>query len=307
MQPTLIVLAAGLGSRYGGLKQLDGVGPNGATIMDYSVYDAVHAGFGKVVFIIRTHFRSEFEALFLHRYGDSIRVAFVEQEPEKEIPAGFCLPPERTKPWGTGHALLMAAPETDTPFVVINADDFYGRASYEVMADFLRQSALSPNSGKGRYAMVGYQIGHTLSDMGGVSRGICSVNERHILTQVVERHRIRAISPNQIVFETDSGLTEVAPQTPVSMNFWGFMPDFFTHTRDAFHHFIGAHGEELTSEFYIPTVVNQLIQSQQASVQVLYSEASWFGITYQEDRTYVTARIRQLIADGVYPNAIIQT
>jgi len=355
MKPTLIVLAAGMGSRYGGLKQLDGVGPNGETIMDYSVFDAARAGFGKVVFIIRKHFRAAFEKTFATRYGSAIEVAFVEQEPEKELPQGFTPPPERTKPWGTAHATLMAAPEVDTPFAVINADDFYGREAFQAMGDFLRSGAtasasapsaavlsatsasatsatvLSATSASAAsasgashslYAMMGYQVGNTLSDSGGVSRGICSVNERNLLTQVVECHHIRAIpcentlsesdsaflppsGSQQIVFETDSGnLTRVPPDTPVSMNFWGFTPDFFSHIRHQFHTFIHDHGEELKSEFYIPTVVNHLIQTQQSSVQMLVTNALWFGVTYQEDRPFVIAQIRSLIAQGAYPETL---
>ncbi|MCL2728220.1 MAG: nucleotidyltransferase [Bacteroidales bacterium] len=307
MQPILIVLAAGMGSRYGGLKQLDGVGPNGETIMDYSVYDAARSGFGKVVFIIRAHFRSAFEEIFAKRYGDSIEVAFVEQEPEKELPAGFTPPAERTKPWGTGHALLMAEPQADAPFAVINADDFYGREAFRAMSDFLLGCVSENQISQGRYAMIGYKVGNTLSESGGVSRGICSVDKQNFITEVTERHRIRAIAPHQIVFETDPGcLTQVEPDTPVSMNFWGFTPDFFNHAHNAFHTFIHERGQELTSEFYIPTVANQLIQSKQASLQVLNCNASWFGITYQQDRPYVEARIGQLIANGLYPNSIIQ-
>jgi dTDP-glucose pyrophosphorylase len=303
MQPTLIVLAAGMGSRYGGLKQLDSIGPNGETIMDYSVYDAARAGFGKAVFIIRKHFRTDFEETFARRYGNGVEVAFVEQEPEKELPDGFTPPSERTKPWGTAHALLMAEAEVQAPFVVINADDFYGREAYKAMFDFFKEL---PSFSHGHYAMAGYQVYKTLSGSGGVSRGICSVNSQNMLTGVTERHRIRSIAPGTIVYETSQGnVTEVAPETPVSMNFWGFTPDFFSYTRSAFHAFIKAQGRELTSEFYIPTVVNQLIQSQRASVQVLNSGASWFGITYKEDRPYVEKRIRQLIADGAYPNFII--
>ena len=302
MQPTLIILAAGMGSRYGGLKQIDGIGPNRETIMDYSVYDATRAGFGKVVFIIRKHFRKAFEETFAQRYGEAIEVAFVEQESEKELPFGFVTPAERTKPWGTGHAMLMAAPETNTPFAVINADDFYGREAYQAMFDFLCHNIASQN----RYAMVGYRIGNTLSESGGVSRGVCSVNDQNLLTGITEQHRIRKIEQAKIVYEVEPGCdAQVSPETPVSMNFWGFTTDFFHHTRSAFHTFIQAHGHEPGSEFYIPTVVNQLIQSQRASVEVLNSSASWFGITYREDRSYVEKCIRELIHSGVYPYSII--
>ena len=306
MQPTLIILAAGMGSRYGGLKQLDGVGPNGETIMDYSVYDAARAGFGKVVFIIRQHFRTDFENTFAHRYGKRIQVAFVEQEPDKELPYGFTPPPERTKPWGTGHALLMAEPAVDAPFVAINADDFYGRGAYEVMGDFLRSRILSTGIAQNHYAMAGYQVARTLSESGGVSRGICSVNAQGMLTGVVERHNIRATHGGKIVYDTlPENVVEVSPDTPVSMNFWGFTPDFFAHLRNAFHHFIHAHGQEPKSEFYIPTVVNQLIAEGKASLQVLDPNASWFGVTFQEDRPYVKAKIQELIDMGLYPNSVI--
>lgn len=294
MQPTLIVLAAGMGSRYGGLKQLDDIGPNGETIMDYSVYDAARAGFGKVVFIIRNHFRAAFEKTFAKRYGGALKVAFVEQEPDKELPNGFLPPPSRTKPWGTGHAMLMAEPEVQTPFAVINADDYYGMEAYTAMADFLRRCTTPTGTTQNYYAMVGYSVKNTLSDSGGVSRGICSVNAHNMLTGVVEKHNIQS-----------KDLTELGAETIVSMNFWGFTPDFFGRLRSAFHSFIQAQGEELTSEYYIPTVVNQLIQEGGATVEVLATGASWFGITYQQDRPYVASRIRQLISQGLYPHSII--
>jgi len=308
MQPTLIVLAAGMGSRYGGLKQLDGVGPNGETIMDYSIYDAVRAGFGKVVFIIRNHFREAFEKTFATRYGNTIEVAFVEQEPDKELPTGFYPSMERTKPWGTAHAMLMAEPETNTPFAVINADDFYGREAYIAMGDFLRKRDLPTGRGQNHYAMVGYQIGKTLSNSGGVSRGICTVNRDALLTKVVERHHIQTTPEGKIIYEMSPGvLAKALPDTPVSMNFWGFTPDFFAYLRQSFRQFIQEHGTAHKLEFFIPTVVSRLIQEQQISVRVLATNASWVGITYQEDRPYVQTYIRQLIADGVYPNSIINT
>ena len=305
MQPVLIILSAGMGSRYGGLKQLDGVGPNGETIMDYSVYDAARAGFGKVVFIVRKHFRVPFEETFAKRYGNTIKVAFVEQEPEKEMPDLSLPPPERTKPWGTGHAMLMASSEVNEPFAVINADDFYGREAYEAMAHHLTKST-SPTHGL--YVMVGYQLGKTLSDSGGVSRGICSVDDRNMLTEVTERHRIRAVTPNRIVYETAPDvLAETGSEAIVSMNFWGFTPDFFTHLRDAFHQFIREHGADPNKEFYIPAVVNQMIQDKIASVTVLKPNAKWFGITYKEDLPLAKECIRQLILKGVYPNSILHT
>ncbi|MDR2586605.1 MAG: nucleotidyltransferase [Prevotellaceae bacterium] len=304
MQPTLIVLAAGKGSRYGGLKQFDGVGPNGETIMDYSVYDAARSGFGKVVFIVRSQFQLAFTETFAQRYGDAIEVAFVTQESEKELPEGFCIPPERTKPWGTAHAVLMAEPKTDTPFAVINADDFYGRKAYEVMVDFLQHSFLS----HGRYAMAGYKVCNTLSDSGGVSRGICSVYNQQLLTEITERHNVRFAESGKIVYGTNpDNPIQVPPDTIVSMNFWGFTPDFFTQTRSAFHSFIREQGELPTSEFYIPSVVNRLIQSQQASVQVLSGSPLWFGVTYQEDRALAAEQIKRLIARGQYPHSFIRT
>jgi len=306
MQPTLIVLAAGMGSRYGGLKQLDSVGPNGETIMDYSVFDAARAGFGKVVFIIRNYFRTDFEALFAHRYGDAIEVAFVAQEPEKELPPEFTVPPSRTKPWGTAHAMLMAAPQTHTPFAVINADDFYGREAYEALAHFLCNNFSQTCPVNNHYAMVGYQICNTLSEAGGVSRGICSVNQQNMLTGVVERHRIRTETSGEIVYENNLGaLSEVSPNTLVSMNCWGFTPDFFSHIRCAFHTFIHERGDDIGAEFYIPFAVNQLIKDQKASVEVLRTDAQWFGITFPEDRPYAQAQISKLIANGVYPKSII--
>ena len=300
MQAILVILAAGMGSRYGGLKQLDGVGPNGETIMDYSVYDAARAGFGKVVFIIRKHFRAEFEAIFSHRYPN-IDVAFVEQEPYKELPEDFVTPPERTRPWGTGHAMLMAEPEVNAPFCVINADDFYGREAFTAMGDFLRQP-------QGRYAMVGYQVSKTLSESGAVSRGICSVTPQGILSAVTECHQIQKQPDGSI--HCQPPVAEIPailpPDTPVSMNFWGFRPDIFAATRSCFHHFLSAPGTDLLkAECYIPSVVNQLVHTEGRRVQVLSTGASWFGVTYQEDRPYVSQRIAELIAQGVYPHKII--
>jgi dTDP-glucose pyrophosphorylase len=273
--------------------------------MDYSVLDASRAGFGKVVFIVRNHFRAAFEKMFAKRYGNAIKVVFVEQEAEKELPTGFSLPYERTKPWGTGHALLMAAPEVIAPFAVINADDFYGREAYTAMGTHLTQSLSSTNE---LYAMVGYQLGKTLSDSGGVSRGLCSVNNQNMLTEVTERHRIKGDANGSIVYETAPDLfMETAPETIVSMNFWGFTPNFFTHLRGAFHQFIRDYGADPNREFYIPAVVHQMVQSNTASVQVLRTNAEWFGVTYKEDLRFARMCIRQLIAKGEYPNSFIQT
>ena len=298
-KPTLLVLAAGMGSRYGGLKQLDGVGPSGETIMDYSVYDAIQAGFGEVVFVVRKHFRSDFEESIRSRYGDAIKFNFVEQELDN-ILVGFKLNPERAKPWGTGHAVMMAAHAITTPFAVINADDYYGQDSFKILADFLRSVA-----GKsGEYAMVGFQTANTLSEAGKVSRGICSANEESLLSTVEEHHNIIAEEINgetRIMGDNSSGeRVEINKTAPVSMNMWGFTPDYFTMSDQLFIEFLNKNLSHLTAEFYIPYVVNRLISSGKANCKVLSTPDKWFGVTFREDREMVVDSLSRLVADGKY-------
>ena len=299
MQPTLLVLAAGMGSRYGGLKQLDGVGPCGETIMDYSVFDAARAGFGKVVFVIRKHFREEFEQKVVSKYKKVIEVELVEQEMDK-LPDGFTLNPEREKPWGTGHATLMAAEVIDTPFAVINADDFYGAKSFQVLADFLKAQA----GERGKYCMVGFYLGKTLSESGEVSRGICSVNAENYLTTVEEHHKVK---------DTDGTITGVGMSGEervldgnayASMNMWGFTPDVFEYGQQMFIDFLKENANEPKKEFYIPFIVNTTINNGLSTVKVLSSPDKWFGVTYKEDRPVVVERLQQLTKEGLYPSPL---
>lgn len=299
MKPTLFVLAAGMGSRYGGLKQLDGLGPHGETIMDYSVYDAVRAGFGKVVFVIRKDFEVDFRKVVLAKYQDRIPCEVCFQSVDK-IPAGIKVNPDRQKPWGTNHALLMGRELIHEPFAVINADDFYGRESFEVLAKYLQ----TIEGTEGNYCMVGYRVQNTLSENGAVSRGICSTDEDGYLTTVVERTKIEEVG-NKVVFTDDDGTdVEIARNTPVSMNMWGFSPEYFAYSDEAFRGFLMEHGQELKAEFYIPTVVNDLIVAGKARCKVLDTPAKWFGVTYAEDRPQTVMKINELIQQGVYPEKL---
>lgn len=299
MKPTLFILAAGMGSRYGGLKQLDGLGPNGETIMDYSVYDAVRAGFGKVVFVIRKSFEEDFRNIVLKKYEGIIDTEVVFQKLDN-IPEGIDLNPDRTKPWGTNHAVMMGKDVIKEPFAVINADDFYGKESFEVMAEFLRNAAGKKNE----YSMVGYRVGNTLSDSGSVARGVCAVDENENLTTVIERTSI-VRKNGEIVFTDENGNEETLDEnTPVSMNFWGFTPEYFQYSEEMFKDFLKEHGNELKSEFFIPLVVNNLIVDGTATCKVLDTSAKWFGVTYAEDRQSVVDKINRLIADGIYPEKL---
>lgn len=300
MKPTLLILAAGMGSRYGGLKQLDGVGPNGETILDYSVYDAVEAGFGKVVFVIRKHFREEFENSVVRKYSGHIDVELVEQELDK-LPQGYSLNPDREKPWGTAHAMMMASECIDTPFAVINADDFYGKESFKVLGNFLKDN----NGAIGKYCMVGFNLDKTLSESGGVSRGICSVDSDNYLTNVVEHHKI-ADSNSVItgISSEDNKEKILSGDAYTSMNMWGFTPDIFKHSEDLFKAFLDEKGNELKSEFYIPFVVNDSIEKGIASVKVLSTHDKWFGVTYKEDRPIVVEKLLQMEKEGIYKRGL---
>lgn len=301
IKPTLLVLAAGMGSRYGGLKQLDGVGPNGETIMDYSVYDAVQAGFGRVVFIIRNFFREDFEARVRSRYGDSIEICFIEQELDV-IPKGFFLNSLREKPWGTGHAVLVAHKSITTPFAVINADDYYGQRSFKVIADYLVKIAGS----KGNFSMVGFRTGNTLSESGSVSRGVCTVGSDGFLVSVEEHHNIKR-EDDEITGENCKGeRVKIEEDAPVSMNMWGFTPDLFEQGWRLFGEFLKERGDEAKSEFYIPFIVNKLLEEGYASCRVLSTPDLWFGVTYKEDRDSVTKRVCELCDLGVYPTPLFK-
>ena len=298
-KPTLLILAAGIGSRYGGLKQLDKVGPNGETIIDYSVYDAIQAGFGKVVFVIRENIEADFRAFFDEKLKGKIEVDYVFQETNK-IPEGLSFNPERVKPWGTGHAVLMAKDVIKENFAVINADDFYGREAYQTLAEYFK----SENNNETDYSMVGYELQNTLSENGFVSRGQCKSDENSFLFDVIERTHIER-QGNEIVFQ-DENEKSVALQedTLVSMNFWGFTPSYFAFLNEKFSRFIQANTSNLKAEFYIPSVINELIVEKRARVKVLHSKASWFGVTYKEDKEGVMENIKQLISTGNYPEKL---
>jgi NDP-sugar pyrophosphorylase family protein len=294
MKPTLIILAAGMGSRYGGLKQLDEVGPNGEAIIDYSLYDAIRAGFGKVVFVIRHDFEEAFKERFDPKLKGRIAVEYVYQSLDK-IPAGFTLSPERQKPWGTAHALLMADGAADGPMAVINADDFYGKKAYQAMADFLTTS-----TGPEEYSMIGYNVENTLSDHGTVSRGVCATDANGYLTTVVERTKIIG-EPDGIFFYEEDGKHQLDPKSPVSMNFWGLKPNVFTYLKEGFSQFLTDHGTELKSEYFIPLLINDNIVNGNIKTKVIECDSPWFGVTYIEDKPIVKGRIAKLIAEGVYP------
>ncbi len=298
MKPTLYVLAAGMGSRYGGLKQLDGVGPSSETIMDYSIYDAVQAGFGKVVFVIRESFEADFREKIASKYESIIPVEIVFQALDK-LPEGFSVPEGREKPWGTNHALMMAKEVINEPFAVINADDFYGRDSFKVLADYL----VAMNGKTNDYCMVGYRLANTLSESGAVARGVCETNEEGYLTTVVERTHIERIN-GTIMFKDENGETALPENCPVSMNMWGFTPDYFQHSDDLFAGFLKENISNLKSEFFIPLVVNQLIQEGISKVRVLDTTSKWFGVTYSEDRPDVVAKLQALVDAGVYPSPL---
>ena len=296
MKPTLFLLAAGMGSRYGGLKQLDGLGPNGETIMDYSIYDAIRAGFGKLVFVIRKDFEQDFRDKILSKYESHIPCELVFQALDN-LPEGFTCPAERTKPWGTNHAVMMAADAVHEPFAVINADDFYGAEAYQTIGDYLSQLGDSKN----RYCMVAYDLNRTLSDNGTVSRGVCGVDADGNLTSMVERTQIERMPDGRILFHDGGADEELAEDTPVSMNLFGFTPDFFTYSKEYFKVWFEATKDNIKSEFYIPTMVNKLIGDGTATLRVLRSAAQWHGVTYKEDKPALMAAIEKMIAEGKYP------
>ena len=288
---TLLVMAAGMGSRYGGLKQLDEVGPFGETIIDYSVYDAIIAGFTKVVFIIRRDFEQEFKSNITNKFNDKIQVEFAFQD-IGDLPNGFSCPEGREKPWGTGHAILSAAKLINGPFNAINADDYYGRESFKTIADFYARESNA-------FTLVAFRLENTLSIFGSVTRGLCEVkNDR--LVSVIETDDLR---------KTNSGITSdrdinLNGSEPVSMNMWGFTPVIFDYLQEMFVDFLAQQGDKLKSEFLIPSVINDLIQSRKESVHVLYSNAPWFGVTYKKDKPYVVDQIQKLINNDYYPQKL---
>lgn len=297
MKPTLFVLAAGMGSRYGGLKQLDGLGPNGETIMDYSIFDAIRAGFGKLVFVIRRDFEQEFRDKIVSKYIHHIPVEVVFQD-LNDLPAGFKCPEERKKPWGTNHAVLMGKDVIKEPFAVINSDDFYGRDSFAVIGKYL---ADLPEGSKNDYCMVGFRVGNTLSDSGTVARGICSMDANEHLTTVVERTEIMRVN-GPVCYKDEKGEWVAVPDnTPVSMNMWGFTPDYFKYSEDYFVDFLKENIDKPKAEYFIPLMVNKLITDGTATVKVLDTTSKWFGVTYAADRQGVVDKIQALVDAGEYP------
>lgn len=294
MQPTLVVLAAGMGSRYGGLKQLDPVGPAGEFILDYSVFDAIKAGFAKVIFIIRKDIEQLFKEKIGSRYEGKIKVDYAYQELDK-LPAGFKVPGGRQKPWGTGHATLMVKDICKEPFTVLNADDFYGRSSFQLMADHFKNFKNETNV----YGIPAYLVGNTLSEYGSVSRGVCTVAGGE-LKDIVERVHIEK-KLNQIFFVENNTKTPLEPTTLVSMNMWGINPNFFEYLEELFIEFLKLKGTELKSEFYLPSAIDALIRKQKISVKVYESKEKWVGVTYPEDKKDVVISIRQKINQKVYP------
>jgi dTDP-glucose pyrophosphorylase len=294
--PTLLVLAAGMGSRYGGLKQIEAVGPSGETIIDYSIYDAMRAGFGKLVFIIRKDIEEPFKEVVGSRFEKRIAVDYVFQELDT-IPAGFSVPAGRSKPWGTTQAILMATDAIHEPFAVINADDFYGAESYKVMSDQLQ-------TGSGDYAMVGFVLRNTLSEFGTVARGVCRVGSDGYLEQVVELTSIARDGDHAKNTDGDGKVTMLTGDEAVSMNMFGFTPEVFAQLKVQFEKFLKANGSELKKECYIPNTDNELLVAGQAKVKVLHSNDSWFGVTYREDHANVVESIRKLIEKGVYPESL---
>ncbi len=299
MKPTLLILAAGMGSRYGSLKQIDQLGPSGETIIDYSVYDAVRAGFGKVVFVIRRSIEEEFKEVFLNRFGNKIEVDFVLQELEN-VPEGITYSKGREKPWGTGQAILVAAEKIREPFIAINADDFYGVEAFKAAAGYLTQIS---NLQQNEYCMIGYQLKNTLSEFGSVSRGICETDQQQFLQTVTERTSIRRTG-EKIVAEEQQEKIELKADSLVSMNFWGFTPAIFEFLKEKFRIFIEQNANQPKAEFYIPVVVNELIQEGRARVKVLTSAGKWFGVTYKEDREKVMQAIARQVESGQYPEKL---
>ena len=284
-------MAAGMGSRYGGLKQLDPVGPGGETIIDYSVYDAIRAGFNKVVFIIRKDFEEDFRSKITNKYKDKIRVEFAFQD-LNDLPEGFLCPEGRIKPWGTGHAILTASQLIHEPFVAINGDDFYGRESFEIVADYYQDKNAT-------YSMVAFQLDKTLSEFGGVTRGLCTV-KNDLLDTVIETGELKR-SESGVSSDRD---IQLDGSEPVSMNVWGFTPDLFDHLRAMFVDFLHKEGDEMKSEYLIPTVINNLIRSGEKDIHVLRTGSKWFGVTYKEDKPFVTEQVQLLVDHGVYPKQL---
>ncbi len=299
MKPTLLILAAGMGSRYGGLKQVDELGPHGEALIEYSIYDAVRAGFGKVVFVIRKNIEDVFKQKIGDQFTGKIQVEYAFQEFDSSI-EGITEWPEREKPWGTAHAVLVARHLINEPFAVINADDYYGISGFESMARFLEEKC-SPD----HYSMVGYQLDKTLSDAGHVNRGVCSMDEDGFLTDVEERMKIQRHEDGSITYQGEQGERPfLQPETLVSMNFWGFHPKIFEYMHHDFIAFVEAHRDQPRAEFFIPLVANRLIKEGKVKFSVLPSADKWYGVTYQEDKPMVKEAFERLTEAGRYPEQL---
>jgi NDP-sugar pyrophosphorylase family protein len=294
--PTLLVLAAGMGSRYGGMKQIDPVGPEGETIMDYSIFDARRAGFGKVVFVIRKEIEQQFEETIATRYAKRVPVEYVFQEIDKLVPSQM-IPAGRTKPWGTAHALLVASPVIHEPFAVINADDFYGEETFRSIARHLQ-------SGSSDYAMVSFKLRNTLSEFGSVARGICKVDANGYLNEIVERKDIELVDGQVVDTDSEGNEVRLTGDEVVSMNMWGFTPDIFPQLLEKFQEFLREHAADSKAECYIPSTLNALIAAGTARVRVLPGGETWFGVTYREDRPRAAGNIRRLVEGGYYPKGL---
>ncbi|MDR2849846.1 MAG: nucleotidyltransferase [Verrucomicrobiota bacterium] len=302
MRPTLVVLAAGMGSRYGGLKQVDPVGPSGETIMDYSVFDALRAGFGRIVFVIRKDFEAVFRASIGARYAGAAEVGYAFQSVD-DVPEGFVAPPERTKPWGTAHAIRAARGAVDTPFAAINADDFYGRDAFQRLADFLA-ARTEGASAKPRFAMVGYRLDQTLSEHGSVARGVCGVGPDGLLESVAELTALVRVPGGAENREDPARPVALTGTERVSMNLWGFTPALFAALEARFPAWLAANAGNPKAEWYIPFVVDDLIREGAAEVAVLPTESAWFGVTYREDKPRVVEAVQRLVDAGEYPQRL---
>lgn len=296
MQPTLVILAAGMASRYGSMKQIQGFGPGGETIMDYSIYDAIRAGFEKIVFIIRREFANDFKEIFEPKLDSRIKVEYAFQD-MVAFTEGYEFPPERKKPWGTSHAVLCAMDVVDEPFAVINADDFYGHNAFEEAADFLINDCNEKN-----YAIIGYDLLKTLSDHGTVNRGICSLDQAGNLVGITERINI-GMKDGRITVDDGQEPRELSRDTRVSMNFWCFDPSYFSYTQMLFREFLQQYGKDIKSEFFIPIVADQFIK-EGGRIEVIPTTSSWFGVTYKEDAPYVEKSLNELVKQGEYPERL---
>lgn len=298
IKPTLLILAAGLGSRYGSLKQIEPIGPGGEAIIDYSVYDAIRAGFGKVVFVIKEEIESDFRESLLTRFENQIETDYVFQELDM-LPEGYSVPAERKKPWGTAHAIMTAERSVNEPFAAINADDFYGLEAFTEMHNYLS----SNNPEKTDYCMIGYKLKNTLSEHGTVSRGVCDIDENNYLVSVNELTRIKEEN-NRILYYDNDTSHSLPEDSTVSMNMWGFTPAVFEQIKQRFSSFLDQNINDPKAEYYIPVLVDQLIRAEEARVKVLHCDASWFGITYKEDREVARKAILQKIEQGIYPRKL---